>query len=89
MISSDAWRLLSYAVPESERAARHQLRRRLCGIGCGTVSGVLLCARDGRPHLRPMRPRSGYRVTDANTSERRNGTRTRLPSKVTTPNGEG
>ncbi|WP_063047545.1 PaaX family transcriptional regulator [Nocardia pseudovaccinii] len=41
MTSGDAWRLLSYAIPESERAARHQLRRRLSAIGCGTVSAGL------------------------------------------------
>ncbi|MFE9328015.1 PaaX family transcriptional regulator C-terminal domain-containing protein [Nocardia sp. NPDC052278] len=44
MASGDAWRLLSYAIPESERAARHQLRRRLSANGCGTVSaGLWIC----------------------------------------------
>ncbi|MGY4098716.1 PaaX family transcriptional regulator [Nocardia sp. R16R-3T] len=41
MASGDAWRLLSYGIPESERAARHQLRRRLSAIGCGTVAAGL------------------------------------------------
>lgn len=41
MTSGDAWRLLSYGIPESERAARHQLRRRLSAIGCGTVAAGL------------------------------------------------
>ncbi|MEV5834897.1 PaaX family transcriptional regulator C-terminal domain-containing protein [Nocardia sp. NPDC052112] len=41
MTSGDAWRLLSYGIPESERAARHQLRRRLSAIGCGAVSAGL------------------------------------------------
>ncbi|WP_327100781.1 regulator [Nocardia vinacea] len=41
MTSGDAWRLLSYGIPETERAARHQLRRRLSAIGCGTVAAGL------------------------------------------------
>ncbi|MFI7667854.1 PaaX family transcriptional regulator C-terminal domain-containing protein [Nocardia sp. NPDC049526] len=41
MASDDPWRLLSYGIPESERAARHQLRRRLSAIGCGAVSAGL------------------------------------------------
>ncbi|WP_433202756.1 PaaX family transcriptional regulator [Nocardia sp. CA-107356] len=41
MAPGDAWRLLSFGIPESERAARHQLRRRLTAIGCGTVSAGL------------------------------------------------
>ncbi|MET8877523.1 PaaX family transcriptional regulator C-terminal domain-containing protein [Nocardia sp. NPDC004604] len=41
MAAGDAWRLLSFGIPESERAARHQLRRRLTAIGCGTVSAGL------------------------------------------------
>ncbi|MEV2218648.1 PaaX family transcriptional regulator C-terminal domain-containing protein [Nocardia vinacea] len=41
MNSGDAWRLLSYGIPETERAARHQLRRRLFAIGCGTVAAGL------------------------------------------------
>ncbi|MFX0579040.1 PaaX family transcriptional regulator C-terminal domain-containing protein [Nocardia nepalensis] len=41
MAAGDAWRLLSFGIPESERAARHQLRRRLSSIGCGTVSAGL------------------------------------------------
>lgn len=41
MTPKDGWRLLSFGIPESERAARHQLRRRLSSIGCGTVSAGL------------------------------------------------
>lgn len=41
MVPGGAWRLLSFGIPESERAARHQLRRRLTAIGCGTVSAGL------------------------------------------------
>ncbi|WP_433683918.1 PaaX family transcriptional regulator [Nocardia sp. CA-119907] len=41
MAPGDAWRLLSFGIPESERGARHQLRRRLTAIGCGTVSAGL------------------------------------------------
>lgn len=39
-----AWCLISFSVPESERALRHQLRRRLMWIGCGTVAtGLWIC----------------------------------------------
>jgi phenylacetic acid degradation operon negative regulatory protein len=38
------WCLLSFSLPESERAARHQLRKRLAWIGCGTVAtGLWIC----------------------------------------------
>lgn len=38
------WCLVSFSLPESERAARHQLRRRLGWIGCGTVApGLWIC----------------------------------------------
>ncbi|MBU3062177.1 regulator [Nocardia sp. NEAU-G5] len=44
MRPGDPWRLISFGIPESERAARHQLRRRLSSIGCGTVSaGLWIC----------------------------------------------
>lgn len=44
MGDADAWHLISFGIPESERAARHQLRRRLTSIGCGTVSpGLWIC----------------------------------------------
>lgn len=33
-----SWCLVSFSLPESQRAARHQLRKRLAWIGCGTVS---------------------------------------------------
>ena len=38
------WCLVSFSLPESERATRHQLRKRLAWIGCGTVStGLWIC----------------------------------------------
>ncbi|MFC9999905.1 PaaX family transcriptional regulator C-terminal domain-containing protein [Nocardia sp. NPDC127526] len=44
MTESDAWHLISFTIPESARPARHQLRRRLTSIGCGTVSpGLWIC----------------------------------------------
>lgn len=40
----DSWCLISYSIPESQRDARHQLRRRLSWIGCGTVAtGLWIC----------------------------------------------
>jgi len=40
----DPWCLVSFTVPESERGLRHQLRRRLHWIGCGTVGpGLWIC----------------------------------------------
>lgn len=40
----DPWCLVSFSLPESERAARHQLRKRLRWIGCGTVAtGLWIC----------------------------------------------
>lgn len=40
----DSWCLISFSLPESERAARHQLRKRLGWIGCGTVAtGLWIC----------------------------------------------
>jgi phenylacetic acid degradation operon negative regulatory protein len=41
MSVSDRWCLISYSIPESRRQLRHQLRRRLSWIGCGTVSAAL------------------------------------------------
>lgn len=41
MTAGDAWCLLSFSIPEQHRALRHQLRRRLRWIGCGTVSPAL------------------------------------------------
>lgn len=39
-----SWCLISFSLPESERAARHQLRKRLGWIGCGTVAtGLWIC----------------------------------------------
>ncbi|MGI5132061.1 PaaX family transcriptional regulator [Pseudonocardia sp. CA-107938] len=44
MAHGDRWCLASVSVPEAERALRHQLRRRLQGIGCGNVSlGLWIC----------------------------------------------
>lgn len=44
MTEDDRWCLLSFTVPESERDRRHQLRRRLSAIGCGTVApGLWIC----------------------------------------------
>lgn len=38
------WCLVSFSLPETERAARHQLRKRLSWIGCGTVAtGLWIC----------------------------------------------
>jgi phenylacetic acid degradation operon negative regulatory protein len=44
MSDADPWRLISFTIPETLRAARHQLRRRLGWIGCGTVSPGLWIA---------------------------------------------
>ncbi|MEY9886828.1 phenylacetic acid degradation operon negative regulatory protein [Catenulispora sp. MAP12-49] len=41
MADGDRWCLISFSVPESSREVRHQLRRRLSWIGCGTVAGAL------------------------------------------------
>jgi phenylacetic acid degradation operon negative regulatory protein len=41
---TDSWCLISFSIPESRRDARHQLRRRLGWIGCGTVAtGLWIC----------------------------------------------
>ncbi|MBX5333915.1 regulator [Rhodococcus fascians] len=44
MADGDPFRLISFTIPETQRAARHQLRRRLTSIGCGTVSPGLWIA---------------------------------------------
>ncbi|MFB2600430.1 PaaX family transcriptional regulator C-terminal domain-containing protein [Herbiconiux sp. P17] len=41
MKPGDPWCLISFSLPEKQRQLRHQLRRRLTGIGCGTVSPAL------------------------------------------------
>ncbi|GID30344.1 PaaX family transcriptional regulator [Paractinoplanes brasiliensis] len=41
MTENDRWCLISYSVPEEQRDLRHQLRRRLSWIGCGSVSPAL------------------------------------------------
>ncbi|MGF6832210.1 phenylacetic acid degradation operon negative regulatory protein [Paenarthrobacter sp. TE4293] len=44
MSLSDPWCLISFSIPETEREKRHQLRRRLHWIGCGTVAaGLWIC----------------------------------------------
>ncbi|MGR0159767.1 PaaX family transcriptional regulator [Paenarthrobacter nitroguajacolicus] len=44
MAASDPWCLISFSIPETEREKRHQLRRRLHWIGCGTVAaGLWIC----------------------------------------------
>jgi phenylacetic acid degradation operon negative regulatory protein len=44
MSSSDRWCLVSFSIPETEREKRHQLRRSLHWIGCGTVAaGLWIC----------------------------------------------
>lgn len=41
MEPGDPWCLLSFSIPEENRSLRHQLRRRLYWIGCGTVAPAL------------------------------------------------
>lgn len=41
MTDADRWCLVSFSMPESARATRHQLRRRLQWIGAGVVSPAL------------------------------------------------
>lgn len=41
MADADTWCLVSFSIPETERAVRHQLRRRLQWIGAGAVSSAL------------------------------------------------
>ncbi|MDR4533780.1 PaaX family transcriptional regulator C-terminal domain-containing protein [Glutamicibacter sp. PS] len=41
MTDADSWLLLSFSVPESQRAARHQLRRHLLNLGGGLVNAGL------------------------------------------------
>jgi phenylacetic acid degradation operon negative regulatory protein len=41
MGDDDPWCLISFSIPETLRAERHQLRRQLSWIGCGTVSSAL------------------------------------------------
>ncbi|GAB3575430.1 PaaX family transcriptional regulator C-terminal domain-containing protein [Leifsonia lichenia] len=42
--TATAWCLLSFSLPERQRARRHQLRRRLSALGCGTVADGLWIA---------------------------------------------
>jgi Phenylacetic acid-responsive transcriptional repressor len=41
MAIDDPWCLISFSLPEQQRAVRHQLRRRLLWIGCGIVAPAL------------------------------------------------
>jgi phenylacetic acid degradation operon negative regulatory protein len=41
MTPDAAWCLISFSLPEDQRQARHQLRRRLSWIGCGLVAPAL------------------------------------------------
>lgn len=41
MGEGDEWCLVSFSIPEEQRSVRHQLRRRLGWIGCGTVGPAL------------------------------------------------
>jgi phenylacetic acid degradation operon negative regulatory protein len=41
MSVGDPWCLISFSIPEERRAVRHQLRKRLQFIGCGTVAAGL------------------------------------------------
>ncbi|WP_442545698.1 PaaX family transcriptional regulator [Arthrobacter sp. KN11-1C] len=44
MSPAGRWCLVSFSIPETEREKRHQLRRRLHWIGCGTVAaGLWIC----------------------------------------------
>jgi phenylacetic acid degradation operon negative regulatory protein len=44
MDETSRWCLVSFSIPEENRGLRHQLRRRLQWIGCGTVSPALWIA---------------------------------------------
>jgi phenylacetic acid degradation operon negative regulatory protein len=44
MALGDRWCLVSFSLPEDRRDVRHQVRRRLRYIGCGTVSAALWIA---------------------------------------------
>lgn len=41
MADDERWFVLSFSVPEENRDVRHQLKRRLKWIGCGSVAGAL------------------------------------------------
>lgn len=41
MQDDERWFVLSFSVPEENRDVRHQLKRRLTWIGCGSVAGAL------------------------------------------------
>lgn len=50
MTVGDAWCLVSFSIPEEHRHVRHQLRRRLVGIGCGLVASALWICPDYLRH---------------------------------------
>ena len=40
-VPAESWCLVSFSFPEQQRSRRHQLRRRLAALGCGTVADGL------------------------------------------------
>jgi phenylacetic acid degradation operon negative regulatory protein len=64
MSTSDRWCLISYSIPESQRQLRHQLRRRLSWIGCGTVSAALwICPEHLTPEVEEILTDLGVRAS--------------------------
>ncbi len=49
-VTAAEWCLVSFSFPERQRSLRHQLRRRLAALGCGTVADGLWIGPD---HLEP------------------------------------
>ena len=45
MTAEEQWCLVSFSIPETQRAARNQLRRQLQWLGCGSVASALWIAR--------------------------------------------
>lgn len=44
MTVDSPWCVISFSIPEEQRDLRHQLRRRLTWVGCGSVAAALLIA---------------------------------------------
>ncbi|GAA3525880.1 PaaX family transcriptional regulator C-terminal domain-containing protein [Nocardioides daeguensis] len=44
MTADSPWCVVSFSIPEEQRDLRHQLRRRLTWVGCGSVAAALLIA---------------------------------------------
>jgi phenylacetic acid degradation operon negative regulatory protein len=64
MSISDRWCLISYSIPERQRQLRHQLRRRLSWIGCGTVSAALwICPEYLTPEVEEILTDLGVRAS--------------------------